>query len=186
MPDLNDGFALSLSRRYLTQRYAPLALLALEPLRRANNYRLKMCVVPQDQQAPVLDRDSTEFFVTVPPGSYVYAVNANFQTAGAGNAGVKLKVGGVTIFYDFISGASLYATGERSLPYHLLPVPTLCGDGLIIVQVASFGTGATGNPAALRGMQVVVYCAIPEEFAVQESKEYPFVPGALTQRQKSV
>lgn len=170
MPDhspLMDGFLYVTQVRYTAGIYAPLALSQLEVLRRANLLRPRWYVVPDDINTPVLPYDTTEYQVSLTPGSYLWAVtlvqyNSDFEPVAPGNILIQVTDActNIPLFSDFASGGGISVqptapSGTGSLVPMPLPSPRLIlAPGLVNVEVANnSGTAITA--------QLVLYFAEP-------------------------
>jgi hypothetical protein len=69
-----DGFTFN-SRCIHTSSYFQGVLSQLEPLRRANGYRMRMYGVPDVQNLPIGPFESVEYQIRCQPGSYLWGLN---------------------------------------------------------------------------------------------------------------
>src|SRR5580658_1697708 len=69
-----DGFIFN-TRLLNVQSYFSNVLAQLEPLRRANGYRLRMWGVPTPDDLPIPAYESVEYQIQCQPGSYLWGFN---------------------------------------------------------------------------------------------------------------
>jgi hypothetical protein len=72
-----DGFSLNLNIRYLPYHYTAAALSQSEVLRRANLYRARWVVMPDDLNTPIPAYDTFEGQIKVVPGAYLWGFQVN-------------------------------------------------------------------------------------------------------------
>jgi hypothetical protein len=154
----------------------PLALASLDVLRRANTYRPKMHLLPDDINMPIAAFETLEYQVRVVPGSYVWGLILNqydpatWVNVNAADIWCQItdSCNGIKLFDDFISARSHstlqnVATDARNamLP-HLLTHPRLVLEpGLLNVELANTATAA-------RRCQLVIFTAEPCEVGVSQ------------------
>lgn len=149
-----DGFSYDLNLRFLPERYRASAVKQLEFLRRANNYRPRMYVVPDPFNVPIQPYLTQEYQFRVTPGSLIWAVLANAYDPSSHYAQVSAKdllvqvtdsCTGVKFFSDFTTAATFQAPQMRAAadtnfgvePF-ILTEPRLIGDpGHINVEISN-------------------------------------------------
>ena len=165
-----DAFTLNPAIRYRPGYYIAHALASLDILRRANTYRPRWYILPDDENATIPAYQTLEYQLRVTPRSYVWGLICNQYNAGFGaiNAvDVWLQItdscSGIGFFSDFIQGRAFQSlqatvTDQRNamLP-HLLTQPRLILEpGLLAVELANT------SAAAIRP-QLVLFTAEPCE-----------------------
>lgn len=163
MPDdtpIMDGFAYNLNIRYTAMSYYPLALQQLNIIRRANLMRPRWYVVPTDQNSPIPAYQTTEYQVSVTPGSYLWAVSVtayddNYDTIDADDLLIQITdaCSGIPLFSDFASGSGLAMNQASAQGYPIPPIlatPRLILEpGLVTVEVSNKGTAPINAQAVL-------------------------------------
>jgi hypothetical protein len=168
LPPIIDAFTLNPAIRHRPGWYQPYALAALDVLRRANTYRPKQYVLPDDYNQPIPAYQTMNYQVRVAPKSYIWALLCNqfsagfvFQTPSDVWVQITDSCTGVSFFSDFVHGTAFQglqnvATDQRNamLP-HLLTQPRLILEpGLVAVDIA--------NTAAVAArVQLVLFVAEP-------------------------
>jgi len=175
LPGIVDGFTLNPAIRYRPGYYMALALASMDVLRRANTYRPKIHVLPDDINQPIAAFETLEYQVRVVPNSYVWGLILNQYDAAWANvaaADIWCKItdacNGIPFYEDFPGAAMLstlqnVATDARNacLP-HLLTQPRLILEpGLLNVEIAN-----TAN--ATRRCQLVMFTAEPCEIGASQ------------------
>lgn len=176
VPEIIDGFTLNPSIRYRPGWFYGMALGQLDIIRRANTYRPKIYVLPDEYNQPIPAYETREFQVRVTPNSYVWGLLANqFTPSGVPKYSktqptycVKItdSCTGIGFFEDFVG--ALAFSGEQAtlgdyrnmmLP-HLLTQPRLImAPGLLAVEIA--------NPDATDlTCQLLIFTAEPCEVPV--------------------
>ncbi len=151
LPSIIDGFTLNPSIRYRPGWYTPSALGSLDVLRRANTYRPKWYIIPDDEHATIPAYQTLEYQFRVTPRSYVWGFILNqFSAAFAPVAAtdVWLQItdtcNGIPLFLDFASGHGFQTnqatpTDQRNamLPYLLTQPRLILEPGLLNVELAN-------------------------------------------------
>jgi hypothetical protein len=146
-----DGFSLNLNIRYLPYHYAAACLGQSGVLRRANLYRARWIVQPDDLNTPIAAYDTFEGQVQVMPGSYLWGFqvtqyDAAFALVAATDAIVQVTDActGVPLFSDYASGSgfspfsAMVGDFHGGVAPHLLTQPRLIMEpGLINVEIAN-------------------------------------------------
>lgn len=176
LPPIIDGFTLNPAVRYRPGYIMALALGSLDVLRRANTYRPKLHIVPDDINQPIAAFETVEYQVRVVPNSYVWGLifnqyhEQNWSAVAATDTWIQITdaCNGIQFFDDFVSGQLFTSlqnvvTDQRnaSLP-HLLTQPRLILEpGLLNVEIANTATGT-------RRCQLVIFTAEPCELGAQQ------------------
>lgn len=165
-----DAFTLNPAIRYRPGYYVANALGSLDVLRRANTYRPRWYIVPDDENATIPAYQTLEYQIRVTPRSYVWGLIANqynafFAPVNAVDFWLQItdSCNGITFFSDFVQGRAFQTlqatvTDQRNamLP-HLLTQPRLILEpGLLAVEIANTAAVAV-RP------QVVIFTAEPCE-----------------------
>lgn len=157
LPSIIDGFTLNPAIRCRPGYYIASALAAMDVLRRANTYRPKWYVIPDDEHATIPAYQTLEYQLRVTPRSYVWGMVLNlynpatFAVVNADTVWCQITdtCNGIPLFSDFVRGRGFQtlqatATDQRNamLPY-LLPQPRLILEpGLIAVDLANTAAAA--------------------------------------------
>jgi hypothetical protein len=147
-----DGFTLNPATRYWPGQFFPGALAQMEILRRANLYRPRWFVVPDDFNQPIPPYGTLEYQIKVGPASYLWGYR--FVNLGPppereelAPADIYIQITdsctGIGLFSEFVNGSAsaLYQTAPQrrgaQFPY-LLPQPRLILEpGLVNVEMSS-------------------------------------------------
>jgi hypothetical protein len=172
LPSIIDGFTLNPAIRYRPGYYMASALASMDVLRRANTYRPKWYVLPDDEHTPIPAYQTLEYQLRVTPRSYVwgmminqFSVAAPFTQLNADDIWVEITdtCNGIPFFSDFVRGRGFQslqnvATDERNamLPYLFTQPRLILEPGLLAVEMAN--TAAV----AIRP-QVILFSAEPCE-----------------------
>jgi len=147
-----DGFALNLNIRYLPYHYPAACLGQSGVLRRANLYRARWIVQPDDANTPIAAYDTFEGQVQVMPGSYLWGFQLNqldalFALVAAADVIFQITDActGVPLLSDYGSGAGFSSFGAAlgvdfhgGVAPHLLTQPRLImAPGLLNVEIAN-------------------------------------------------
>jgi hypothetical protein len=147
-----DGFSLNLNIRYLPYHYPAACLTQSEVLRRANLYRARWIVMPDDANTPIAAYDTFEGQVKVVPGAYLWGFQLNqFDAALALVAATDSIIQvtdactGVPLFSDYSSGsgfsnfsAAVGVDAHGGIAPHLLTQPRLIMEpGLLNIEIAN-------------------------------------------------
>lgn len=147
-----DGFSLNLNIRYLPYHYYAACLTQSEVLRRANLYRARWIVLPDDFNTPIPAYDTFEGQVKVVPGAYLWGFqlnqfNAAFALVAAADAIIQVTDActGIPLFSDYAggSGFSTFSAAPGTDAHggvapHLLTQPRLIMEpGLLNVEIAN-------------------------------------------------
>lgn len=171
LPSIIDGFTLNPAIRYRPGYYIASALGSLDVLRRANTYRPKWYVVPDEEHATIAAYQTFEYQLRVTPRSYVWGLifnlynPATFAPINATTAWFQItdSCNGIPFFSDFARGMGFQTlqatpTDQRNamLP-HLLTQPRLILEpGLLSVDIANT------DSVAIRP-QLIIFTAEPCE-----------------------
>ncbi len=170
LPSIIDGFTLNPAIRCRPGYYMASALGSMEVLRRANTYRPRWYIVPDDQNTPIAAYQTLEYQIRVTPRSYIWGLLANqfngvFAAINPLNLWLQItdSANGIPLFSDFASARGFsnmqnVATDQRNamLP-HLLTQPRLILEpGLVTVELAN-------TSAAAITPQLVIFTAEPCE-----------------------
>ena len=106
-----DGFTLNPFIRRTPYNFTPMALDSMAVLRRANLYRMRIHVAPDDQNTPLQPYETQQFQVQVSDGTYLWGVQFNqFSNAYAlvAPANILFQVtescSGLKLSSDFMGG----------------------------------------------------------------------------------
>lgn len=158
-----DGFSLNLNIRYLPYHYPAACLNQSSVLRRANLYRARWIVQPDDLNTPIPAYDTFEGQVHIMPGSYLWGFQVTQFEAGTfilvAAADVIIQVTdactGVPLFSDYMAGSGFSpfsaapgapadARCGMGMAPHLLTQPRLIMEpGLINIEIANRATTTT-------------------------------------------
>lgn len=172
LPTIIDAFTLNPAIRYRPGYYIASALASMDVLRRANTYRPKWYVVPDEEHAVLPRYQTLQYQVRVTPRSYVWALLLNQYAVAipqaitnADDVWVQITdaCNGISFFSDFVRGRAFQTlqnvlTDERNacLP-HLLTQPRLILEpGLLAVEMAN-------TSAADIRPQLIIFSAEPCE-----------------------
>jgi len=172
LPSIIDCFTLNPTIRYRPGSYMASAIGSLDILRRANTYRPKWYIIPDEEHATIAAYQTLEYQLRVTPRSYVWALIVNqfglvapFAQANSDDVWVQITdtCNGIPFFGDFARGRGFQTrqgtlTDQRNqmLP-HLFTQPRLILEpGLLAVELA--------NTAAIAiRPQVIIFTAEPCE-----------------------
>lgn len=136
-----DGFMWNTSLLILPNQFGPDALMELEILRRAHNYRARWWCIPDDEGQPIAAFDTFQFQVEVSPGAYLWGMM--FATVG-GAAATDLLVSvvdsctGIPLFNDFVNAGNMTPTGNsKMLPVIMTKPRLILAPGLVNVEIAN-------------------------------------------------
>jgi hypothetical protein len=148
-----DGFALNLNIRYLPYHYFAACLTQSEVLRRANLYRARWVVMPDDMNTPIPAYDTFEGQIKVQPGAYLWGfqviqfeTDAVFVVVDAANVIIQVTDActGIPLFSDYTAGSGFSpfsaaaADARGGVAPHLLTQPRLIMEpGLLNVEIAN-------------------------------------------------
>lgn len=124
-----DGFTFN-TRILNSQMYFQNVLAQLEPLRRANGYRLRMWGVPSPDDLPIPAFESVEYQIQCQPGSYLWGFNF-YSSAGSSQPASAQPINAVRIV-DACTQLPLSDKPELGIAY----AGTLIGGGRM-----AFGLG---------------------------------------------
>jgi hypothetical protein len=172
LPSIIDAFTLNPAIRYRPGYYIASALGSMDVLRRANTYRPKWYVQPDDEHATLPAYQTLEYQLRVTPRSYIWAMminqfglNAPFPQANADDVWVQITdtCNGIPFFSDFVRGRGFQSlqnvvTDERNamLPYLFTQPRLILEPGLLAIEIAN--TAAV----AIRP-QIILFSAEPCE-----------------------
>jgi hypothetical protein len=172
LPSIIDVFTLNPALRPRPGYYMESAVASMDVLRRANTYRPKWYIVPDDEHSTIPAYQTLEYQLRVTPRSYVWALILNqfalvqpFAQMNADDVWVQITdtCNGIPFFSDFVRGRAFQtlqatATDQRNQMYpHLFTQPRLILEpGLLAVELAN--TAAV----AIRP-QLVIFTAEPCE-----------------------
>ena len=170
LPSIIDAFTLNPAIRFRPGYYMASALGSMDVLRRANTYRPKWYVIPDDEHATIPAYQTLEYQLRVTPRSYVWGMilnqyDATFVPQAATDVWCRITdtCNGIPLFSDFVSGHGFQAnqatpTDQRNamLPYLLTQPRLILEPGLLAVELAN--TAAT----AIRP-QLILFTAEPCE-----------------------
>lgn len=118
-----DGFSLDPTIRYLPNRYTPGALGQMDVLRRANGYRPRWFLVPDDFNQPLAAYNTLEYQLQVAGGSYLWGLqftqtNAAFIEVAPTSVVMQITeaCNGIALFDDFVSGSTFTKFQAVALP----------------------------------------------------------------------
>lgn len=127
-----DGFTLDPTIRYLPNRYTPGALGQMDVLRRANGYRPRWFLVPDDFNQPLAAYSTLEYQIQVAGGSYLWGLlftqtNAAFVEVAPTSVVFQITeaCNGLALFDDFVSGSAFSHFQAAALPRGMAPVQPL-------------------------------------------------------------
>jgi hypothetical protein len=172
LPSIIDAFTLNPAIRQRPGYYMAAALCSMDVLRRANTYRPRCYIIPDEEHATIPAYQTLEYQLRVTPRSYLWAMILNqFNLAGpfaqinADDVWCQITDthNGIPLFGDFVRGRAFQTlqatvTDQRNqmLP-HLLTQPRLILEpGLLTIDLAN--TAAT----AIRP-QLILFSAEPCE-----------------------
>jgi hypothetical protein len=173
LPSVIDAFTLNPAIRYRPGYYMASALASMDVLRRANTYRPKWYILPDDEHAAIPAYQTLEYQLRVTPRSYVWGLIINQFVNEQGNLfqtnsdDIWLEItdtcNGIPFFSDFVRGRGFQtlqnvATDERNamLPYLFTQPRLILEPGLLAVEMAN-----TSNVAIQP--QVILFTAEPCE-----------------------
>ena len=172
LPSIIDAFTLNPALRMRPGYFMASAVASLDVLRRANTYRPKWYVIPDDEHSTIPAYQTLEYQLRVTPRSYVWALILNqfavvqpFAQMNADDVWVQITdtCNGIPFFSDFERGRAYQTlqatvTDQRNQMYpHLFTQPRLVLEpGLLAVELAN--TAAV----AIRP-QLVIFTAEPCE-----------------------
>lgn len=181
-----DGFTLDPATRYLPNRYMPGALGQMDVLRRANGYRPRWFLVPDDFNQPLAAYSTIEYQIQVAGGSYLWGLlftQLNGASVEVAPTGVVFQIteacNGLTLFDDFISGSAFSHFQAVALPRGMEPVVPLCQPrlflepGTVNVEMCNLG-------AAVANCQLLLMFAEPITLITDNAaQQHPFgaMPG---------
>lgn len=153
LPTIIDGFTLNPAIRYRPGYYMASALGSLDVLRRANTYRPKWYVIPDDEHAVIQPYQTLEYQLRVTPRSYVWGMILNqYSVAIPYVIGDAVDVwcqitdtcNGIPFFSDFVHGVGFQTlqatlTDQRNamLPYLFTQPRLILEPGLLAVELAN-------------------------------------------------
>jgi hypothetical protein len=175
MPSIIDAFTYNPAIRWRPNWFYPTALAQMDILRRANTYRPKLTIMPDEYNSPVPAYETVEYQMRVTPNSYVWGLLANQFNPTALVPYTKVAItylvqitdscNGVPFFEDFVaalafSGNPAFTQDYRNMMYpHLFSSPRLVLEpGLLAVEIAN-RTSAAIYP------QLLIFSAEPCEKA---------------------
>ena len=145
-----DGFSYNTDLLYLPNRFWPNALAQLDILRRANNYRARWFVIPDDIDQPIQPYDTLYFQIQVEPGSYFWAyqfstikaTDPNRSPVATTASDILLQAvdscPGIPLFQDFANGGGLHSNfTARCLPILMTQPRLILEPGLVNIQVSN-------------------------------------------------
>jgi hypothetical protein len=157
LPTIIDGFTLNPSIRCRPGYYMASALGSLDVLRRANTYRPKWYVVPDEEHSTIAAYQTLEYQLRVTPRSYVWGMILNqfnlvapFAQINADTVWCQItdSCNGIPFFSDFVRGRGFQTlqatvTDQRNamLPYLFSQPRLILEPGLLAVELAN--TAAT-------------------------------------------
>lgn len=154
--NLNDGFLYSASLLYLPTTFRASVYAGMEVLRRANGYRARWYLIPDDLHEPVPAYGQLEQQINVLPGSYFWGIQ--FSIPEVLNDELETTVCHVQItdactetpiFSDYVKSSNVTSGNNRRNPM-LLAHPALIGEpGLIDVEIYNGSTDGATPPAGV-------------------------------------
>lgn len=172
LPSIIDGFTLNPAIRYRPGYYMASALGSMDVLRRANTYRPKWYVIPDEEHATIAAYQTLEYQLRVTPRSYVWGMILNQYSVAIpyaiGNADdvwcqITDTCNGIPFFSDFVRGrgfqtlqATLTDQRNAMLPYLFTQPRLVLEPGLLAVELANT------SAAAIRP-QLLIFTAEPCE-----------------------
>lgn len=143
-----DGFMWNTNLLILPNRFGPDALMELEILRRAHNYRARWWCIPDDEGQPIAAYDTFQFQVEVSPGSYLwgmmFAMTPGEDVAPPAPpvtnmlASVVDSCTGIPLFNDFLNCGNLAPTfNSKLLPVIMTKPRLILAPGLVNVEIAN-------------------------------------------------
>lgn len=175
LPSIIDAFTLNPAIRHRPGYYMASALGSLDVLRRANTYRPKWYVIPDEEHATIAAYQTLEYQLRVTPRSYVWGMILNQYSLGAPQQPIAIinaddvwcqitdSCNGIPFFSDFVRGrgfqtlqATLTDQRNAMLPYLFTQPRLILEPGLLGVELAN--TAAT----AIRP-QLIIFTAEPCE-----------------------
>ena len=172
LPSIIDAFTLNPALRPRPGYYMQSAVASMDVLRRANTYRPKWYVVPDDEHATIAAYQTLEYQLRVTPRSYVWALIVNqfglaapFVQTNADDVWVQITdtCNGIPFFSDFERGRGWQtrqasATDERNqmFPYLFTQPRLILEPGLLAIELANT------SAAAIRP-QLIIFTAEPCE-----------------------
>lgn len=153
LPSIIDAFTLNPAIRYRPGYYMANALGSLDVLRRANTYRPRWYIIPDDENSTIPAYQTLEYQLRVTPRSYIWAMILNrfnlvapFAQINSDDVWVQItdSCNGIPFFSDFVQGrgfqtlqATLTDQRNAMLP-HLFTQPRLILEpGLVAVELAN-------------------------------------------------
>lgn len=139
-----DGFSYNTSLIYVPGRYYPMALSQLDVLRRAENYRPRWWVVPQEQDTPIDPFSTNDIQIAVAGDSYFWGYSfCVISATDPDGAPTEVAAGdilitatdsctGIPLFQDFSSGSNNHSDNSARMQPIIPAQPRLILDpGLV-------------------------------------------------------
>jgi hypothetical protein len=149
-----DGFSLNMAIRYLPYVWEAHALAQMEILRRANLFRPRWHVLPDQQNTPIAAYDTYEFQAGVLAGSYLWGIQftqfdgsveepTTYTPVAPSDSLIQVTEActGIALFQDFVAGGgfSFFRTTGRprgeAVPYLLSRPRIIMEPGLVNVEI---------------------------------------------------
>lgn len=172
-----DGFTFNTSLQYLPVRFFPNALAQLDILRRAENYRARWFVVPDDLDQPIQPFDTFYYQINVAQGSYLWGYSFSTISATDPNGApvettakdILIQIvdscTGVPLGVDFWNGGASHSSAAARLTPTLLTQPRLILEpGLCNVELSN----RTANTITC---QILLHFAEPCRVVDEDTRE---------------
>jgi hypothetical protein len=145
-----DAFTMNPVTRYYPGQFYAGALAQMEVLRRANLFRPRWFVIPDDFNQPLTPYGTLEYQIKVGPASYLWGyrfvqVNADWGEVEPANVFLQMtdSCTGIPLLSEFVGGksAALYQTAPQNrgsqVPYLLTQPRLILEPGLVNVELSS-------------------------------------------------
>jgi len=180
----NDGFTLNPATRLLPNRYTPGALGQMDVLRRANTYRPRWFLVPDDFNQPLAAYSTLEYQITVSGGSYLWGlcfIQTNAAFTEVAPTGVVFQIteacNGLALFDDFVSGSAFAHFQAAALPRGMELVQPLTQPRLFL-EPGNVNVEMCNLSATTQNCQLLLLFAEPITIVSENmAQQHPF--GAL-------
>lgn len=181
-----DGFTLNPATRLLPNRYMAGALGQMDVLRRANSYRPRWFLVPDDINQPLQPYSTIEYQISVSGGAYLWGlrfIQLNAASVEVAPTGVVFQIteacNGLALFDDFVSGSAFSTFQAAALPrgmeavYPIVQPRLFLEPGNVNVEMCNLG-------AAVQNCQLLLLFAEPITLVTEnQAQQHPFgaMPG---------
>jgi hypothetical protein len=171
-----DGFTLNPYTILKPYDYHAGALGQMDTLRRANTYRARIHVVPDDFNQPLQPYETLEYEVKVAGGSYLWGVRFvayDSQWAQAAPGGVTVQVTeactGIELYREFTNPAAVafYTTDTQGRGFH---VPHLLTEPRLFLEPGGVTVEVCNLTSTLQRCQLLLHFAEPADLIEQKGE----------------